>query len=60
MTRHIYAIGSREDGQGLTEYAVILALILVLVFGVVGLVGGKSNNIFNRVANDLQHRVDQD
>ena len=60
MTTQIYAMESREDGQGLTEYAVILALILVLVFGVVGLVGRKSNNVFSRVADDLQHRVDQD
>jgi len=58
--RQIDSMPSWEDGQGVTEYAVILTLILVLVFGVVGLVGGKSNSIFSRVADDLQHRVDQD
>ena len=58
--RHIDSMPSWEDGQSVTEYAVILALILVLVFGVAGLVGGKSNAIFSHVANDLQHRIDQD
>ena len=37
MEQKIDATVSREYGQGLTEYAVILALILVIVMGIVRL-----------------------
>jgi Flp pilus assembly pilin Flp len=43
-----------EDGQDIAEYAVMLAVILVLVIGTVRLIGGNANNVFSTVANSVQ------
>jgi Flp pilus assembly pilin Flp len=56
MARTIHEFLSSEDGQEIVEYAVFLALILVLVIGAVRLVGQKANGSFSRVADDLQQQ----
>ena len=43
-----------EEGQDIAEYAVMLAVILVLVVGTVRLVGSNANNVFSSVASSLQ------
>jgi len=43
-----------ERGQDIAEYAVMLAVILVLVIGTVRLIGGNANNAFSTVASSLQ------
>jgi Flp pilus assembly pilin Flp len=43
-----------EEGQDIAEYAVMLAVILVLVVGTVRLIGGNANNAFSSVASTLQ------
>ncbi len=43
-----------EQGQDIAEYAVMLAVILVLVIGTVRLIGGNANNAFSSVASSLQ------
>jgi len=43
-----------ESGQDIAEYAVMLAVILVLVVGTVRLVGSGANNAFSSVASSLQ------
>ncbi|MGO9404527.1 MAG: Flp family type IVb pilin [Terriglobales bacterium] len=43
-----------EKGQDIAEYAVMLAVILVLVIGTVRLIGGNANNAFSSVASSLQ------
>lgn len=42
------------DGQDLAEYAVMLAVILVVVIATLRLVGGNANNAFSTVASTLQ------
>jgi pilus assembly protein Flp/PilA len=44
---------SRQEGQAIAEYGVILALILVLVVGTVRLVGHNANNMFSSVASTV-------
>lgn len=44
---------SREKGQGLVEYALILFLIAVVVIAVLTLVGGKVKDTFQSVADSL-------
>jgi Flp pilus assembly pilin Flp len=44
---------SDEQGQDIAEYAVMLAVILVLVIGTVRLIGGNANNAFSSVASSL-------
>jgi Flp pilus assembly pilin Flp len=46
-------ICSDDQGQDIAEYAVMLAVILVLVIGTVRLIGGNANNAFSSVANSL-------
>ena len=43
-----------DEGQDIAEYAVMLAVILVLVVGTVRLIGSNSNNAFSSVASSLQ------
>ena len=43
-----------EQGQDIAEYAVMLAVILVLVIGTVRLIGSNANNAFSSVASSLQ------
>jgi pilus assembly protein Flp/PilA len=43
-----------DDGQGTAEYAVMLAVILVLVVGTIRLVGSNANNAFSSVSSSLQ------
>ena len=43
-----------EEGQDIAEYAVMLAVILVIVIGTVRLIGGNANNAFSSVASNMQ------
>jgi Flp pilus assembly pilin Flp len=43
-----------EDGQDIAEYAVMLAVILVIVVGTVRLIGSNANNVFSNVASSIQ------
>ncbi len=43
-----------EEGQDVAEYAVMLAVILVIVIGTVRLIGGNANNVFSQVASSIQ------
>jgi Flp pilus assembly pilin Flp len=45
---------TEDRGQDIAEYAVMLAVILVLVVGTVRLVGSNANNAFSAVASSIQ------
>ena len=47
-------IWSDDHGQDIAEYAVMLAVILVLVVGTIRLVGTNANNAFSSVASSVQ------
>lgn len=45
----------REDqGQDIAEYAVMLAVILVIVVGTIRLIGSNANTVFSSVASSIQ------
>jgi pilus assembly protein Flp/PilA len=44
---------SKEKGQGLVEYAIILALIAIVVIAVMTVLGNKVNNVFNSISESL-------
>ena len=45
----------REDeGQDIAEYAVMLAVILVIVVGTIRLIGSNANNVFSSVASSIK------
>lgn len=54
MSKLIRSLWSDESGQDIAEYAVMLAVILVLVVGTVRLIGSNANNAFSSVASSLQ------
>jgi len=43
-----------EEGQDIAEYAVMLAVILVIVVGTVRLIGSNANTAFSQVASSIQ------
>jgi Flp pilus assembly pilin Flp len=49
----IRQLWTEDHGQDVAEYAVMLAVILVIVIGTVRLIGGNANNVFNQVSNQL-------
>ena len=58
--RTIHKTWSREDGQGITEYAVMLVVFLALVIGTVSLVGAHANHAFSRVVSVFQPQQNGD
>jgi len=53
MVQFLQELYADERGQDIAEYAVMLAVILVLVIGTVRLIGGNANNAFSTVASSL-------
>ena len=50
----IYRLWREDVGQDIAEYAVMVAVILVLVVGTVSLIGNNANNVFSSVASAIQ------
>ena len=53
MLRLKNLLWSDDEGQDIAEYAVMLAVILVLVVGTIRLVGSNANNAFSQVASSM-------
>jgi len=53
MLASLYRFSTQEEGQDIAEYAVMLAVILVLVVGTLRLIGGNANNAFSATASSL-------
>jgi len=54
MSRFIRRLWSEDSGQDIAEYAVMLAVILVLVVGTIRLIGSNANNVFSNAASSIQ------
>jgi pilus assembly protein Flp/PilA len=44
---------TREDGQGLVEYALILVLVAIVVIAILALLGPQIGNVFSRIIDAL-------
>ena len=53
MAELMKRLWAEEEAQDIAEYAVMLAVILVLVVGTIRLIGGSSNNVFSSVASSI-------
>lgn len=53
MVNFFRRIWVEEQGQDIAEYAVMLAVILVLVVGTIRLIGGNANNAFSATASAI-------
>ncbi len=49
----IQHVWSNEEGQDIAEYAVMLAVILVIVVGTVRLIGSNANGVFSSVGSAI-------
>ena len=54
MLNLVRALWSDEQGQDIAEYAVMVAVILIIVVGTLRLIGSKSNTVFSNVASTIQ------
>jgi Flp pilus assembly pilin Flp len=54
MRKVLQALWSNQQGQDIAEYAVMLAVILVIVVGTIRLVGSNANKVFSSVASSVQ------
>jgi Flp pilus assembly pilin Flp len=54
MNYFLTALWSNEEGQDVAEYAVMLAVVLVIVVGTVRLIGANAGNVFSQVGSSIQ------
>ena len=54
MKQILYRLWWEDEGQDIAEYAVMLAVILVIVVGTIRLIGSSANNVFSSVASSIQ------
>ncbi len=53
MTDFLLELCRDDEGQDIAEYAVMLAVILVIVVGTLRLIGANANNVFSSVASSI-------
>ena len=54
MQSIVHHLWRDDQGQDIAEYAVMLAVILVIVVGTIRLVGNNANNVFSSVGSSIQ------
>ena len=54
MNQTIRRLWCDQQGQDIAEYAVMLAVILVIVVGTIRLIGSNANTVFSQVASSIQ------
>ena len=54
VTKVLQQLWKDERGQDIAEYAVMLAVILVIVVGTIRLIGSNANNVFSQVGSAIQ------
>jgi Flp pilus assembly pilin Flp len=54
MSSFLSQLWTNDQGQDVAEYAVMLAVILVIVVGTIRLVGSNANTVFSQAASSIQ------
>jgi Flp pilus assembly pilin Flp len=54
VRRFLQRLSNDERGQDIAEYAVMLAVILVIVVGTIRLIGSNANTVFSQVGSSIQ------
>jgi len=54
VVKRLQQLWNAEQGQDIAEYAVMLAVILVIVVGTIRLIGSNANNVFSQVGSSIQ------
>jgi Flp pilus assembly pilin Flp len=53
MKMFVRSLWNNQEGQDIAEYAVMLAVILVIVVGTIRLIGSNANNVFSSVGSSV-------
>ncbi len=54
MAKRLQQLWNDDRGQDIAEYAVMLAVILVIVVGTIRLIGTNSSTVFSQVGSAIQ------
>ena len=54
MAKRLQQLCNDDRGQDIAEYAVMLAVILVIVVGTIRLIGTNSSTVFSQVGSAIQ------
>jgi pilus assembly protein Flp/PilA len=54
VAKLLHQLWKDEQGQDIAEYAVMLAVILVIVVGTIRLIGSNANSVFSQVGSSIQ------
>ena len=54
MTYLLRRLWAQEEGQDIAEYAVMLAVILVIVVGTIQVIGSNASTVFSQVGSAIQ------
>jgi pilus assembly protein Flp/PilA len=54
VIKFLRQLWSDDSGQDIAEYAVMLAVILVIVVGTIRLIGSNANTVFSQVGSAIQ------
>jgi Flp pilus assembly pilin Flp len=54
MQELLITLWNDDHGEDIAEYAVMLAVILVIVVGTIRLTGSQANNVFSETASAMQ------
>lgn len=54
MTYLLRRLWDQEEGQDIAEYAVMLAVVLVITIGTIQLIGSNANSVFSSLGSALQ------
>ena len=54
MCAFLVQLWASDQGQDIAEYAVMLAVILVIVVGTIRLIGSNANSVFSQAASSIQ------
>ncbi len=53
MKELLQAVWTNDEAEDVAEYAVMLAVILVIVVGTIRLIGSHANNVFSQTASAI-------
>jgi Flp pilus assembly pilin Flp len=53
VAKFLQQLWTEQHGQDIAEYAVMLAVILVIVVGTIRLIGSNANNVFSQVGSSI-------
>ena len=54
MTHLLWNVWREDDAQDIAEYAVMLAVILIIVVGTIRMIGSNANTVFSSAASSIQ------